>query len=59
MRFQGKSVLITGAASGIGLATAELIGREGASRVVSVDLAERSCEPNRCELVHLQGNVAD
>jgi NAD(P)-dependent dehydrogenase (short-subunit alcohol dehydrogenase family) len=36
-RFEGKSVIVTGAASGIGLATATRVGREGA-RVVVADL---------------------
>ena len=36
-RFEGKSVIVTGAASGIGLATATRFGREGA-RVVVADL---------------------
>jgi meso-butanediol dehydrogenase / (S,S)-butanediol dehydrogenase / diacetyl reductase len=39
MRFDGKRVFVTGAASGIGAATVELMGREGAS-VVGVDIAE-------------------
>jgi NAD(P)-dependent dehydrogenase (short-subunit alcohol dehydrogenase family) len=39
MRFEGKRVFVTGAASGIGAATVELLGREGAS-VVGVDIAE-------------------
>jgi NAD(P)-dependent dehydrogenase (short-subunit alcohol dehydrogenase family) len=37
MRFEGKVVLVTGAASGIGAATATLFGDEGA-QVVGVDL---------------------
>ena len=36
-RFEGRSVIVTGAASGIGLATATRFGREGA-RVVVADL---------------------
>jgi NAD(P)-dependent dehydrogenase (short-subunit alcohol dehydrogenase family) len=36
-RFEGKTVIVTGAASGIGLATATRFGREGA-RVVVADL---------------------
>lgn len=39
MRFAGKRVLVTGAASGIGKATAELFAREGAS-VVGLDIAD-------------------
>ena len=37
MRFAEKSVLITGAASGIGKAAAELLAREGAGRLILVD----------------------
>ncbi|HEY1144115.1 MAG TPA: SDR family oxidoreductase [Sphingomicrobium sp.] len=43
-RFSGKSILITGAASGIGRATAELLGRDGASRLVLVDKDEAALE---------------
>ena len=39
MRFQGKRVLVTGAASGIGKATAALFAAEGAE-VVAFDIAE-------------------
>ena len=45
-RFEGKTVLITGGTSGIGLATAERLVREGArvivtgSRVASIDKAK-------------------
>jgi NAD(P)-dependent dehydrogenase (short-subunit alcohol dehydrogenase family) len=35
MKFQGKSVIVTGAASGIGLATAKLFAAEGASVVIA------------------------
>ena len=38
MRFKGKAILITGAASGIGRATAELMMREGASELILVDI---------------------
>ena len=41
MRLQGKVCVVTGAAGGIGAATAELFAREGA-RVVGVDLREHS-----------------
>lgn len=43
MRFAGRSCLVTGAASGIGRATAQLLAREGA-RVIAVDLAEEIAE---------------
>lgn len=35
MRFEGKVAIVTGAASGIGRATAELLAREGATVIVS------------------------
>ncbi len=38
MRFKGETILITGAASGIGRATAELLMREGASELILVDI---------------------
>ncbi|XP_013188308.1 3-oxoacyl-[acyl-carrier-protein] reductase FabG-like [Amyelois transitella] len=53
MRFESKVVIVTGAASGIGAATAELYAKEGAS-VVAVDLNENAlrnvtqrCNPNK------------
>ncbi|MEO6886858.1 MAG: SDR family NAD(P)-dependent oxidoreductase [Jatrophihabitantaceae bacterium] len=51
MRFQDKVVLVTGAGSGIGAATAELFAAEGAT-VVGVDLTGNGTSI-------LQGNVAD
>ena len=39
MRFDGKRVLVTGAASGIGKATVELFSREGAT-VVGLDIVQ-------------------
>ncbi len=44
MRFSGKTALITGAGSGIGRATTELLGREGAERLFLVDLNEASID---------------
>ena len=41
-RFEGKSVIVTGAASGIGLATATRFGREGARVVVAALNAEHA-----------------
>src|SRR4051794_39941092 len=40
MRFDGKVAIVTGAASGIGLATAKRLGSEG-GRVVIADLNEK------------------
>ncbi len=40
MRFTGKTAFVTGAASGIGEATARMFAREGA-RVVIADLLEQ------------------
>jgi NAD(P)-dependent dehydrogenase (short-subunit alcohol dehydrogenase family) len=61
MRFEGKTILITGAASGIGRATAELAAREGAARLILVDsdaptLGELALD---CAFDGLAGNVAD
>ena len=61
-RFAGKTILITGAASGIGLAAAERLGGEGAS-VVAVDLDRVGLESlagrigGRCSIV--VGDVAE
>lgn len=61
MRFEGKSVFITGAASGIGKATAELVAREGAARLVLVDADESKLNELTldCAVERLAGNVAD
>lgn len=48
---QGKAILVTGAASGIGRATARLLAREGA-RVACADLADCA------EVAHATGGVA-
>jgi meso-butanediol dehydrogenase / (S,S)-butanediol dehydrogenase / diacetyl reductase len=57
MRLQGKIALITGAASGIGEATAKTFAREGAS-VVVVDLNEKDGKRVVNE-IHADGGVAD
>ena len=61
MRFEGKSIFITGAASGIGKATAELVAREGAARLVLVDADESKLDELAldCAVERLAGNVAD
>ena len=61
MRFEGKSVLVTGAASGIGKAVATMLASEGAARLVLVDanadaLGELSFG---CEARKIVGSVAD
>jgi NAD(P)-dependent dehydrogenase (short-subunit alcohol dehydrogenase family) len=57
MRLQGKVALVTGAASGIGLATARRFIAEGA-RVVATDLDVSGLEPSG-ELAPLRHDVAD
>ena len=59
MRFRGKSVLITGAASGIGRAVAELCAREGAARLVLTDLNPIDDADFGCTVDWLAGDVAD
>ncbi|HEX6218098.1 MAG TPA: SDR family oxidoreductase, partial [Sphingomicrobium sp.] len=59
MRFQDQSILITGAASGIGRAVAELCACEGAGRLILIDLQrgeELSCDGN---IEWLTGDVSD
>lgn len=60
MRFDGDAILITGAASGIGRATAELMMREGASELILVDIhsfAIEEASPGCC-IRTLVGDVA-
>jgi 2-keto-3-deoxy-L-fuconate dehydrogenase len=60
-RFEGRSALVTGAASGIGLAVAQLLAGEGAARLVLVDRDAGALE--RVELsvetIRVAGDVAD
>jgi len=48
-RFAGKTIIVTGAASGIGKATASRIAREG-GRVVAVDIAADKLDAFKAEL---------
>lgn len=57
-RFDGKSALVTGAASGIGLETARLLAAEGASRLVLVDREEIGWTAP-CQAFCIRGDVAD
>ncbi len=59
MRFVGKSVLITGAASGIGKATSELLARDGAGRLILVDADAKGLDALRLDATKFIGNVAD
>ena len=61
MRFSGKSALITGAASGIGLAVAQLLGADGASRLILVDRDQAALDAVslHCDVVRLTGDVAE
>lgn len=46
-RFEGQTVIVTGAASGIGLATALRVARER-GRVIASDLMLAAPPPRRC-----------
>ena len=61
MRFQGKTILITGAASGIGKATAQLLAGESVERLVLVDANAEVLEECTfgCTVEKLVGDVAD
>lgn len=59
--FQGKTALITGAASGIGAACAEWLAMRGAARLILVDLDAEGLERTNpaCKVLRVAGDVAD
>lgn len=61
MNFAGCSILVTGAASGIGRATARRLAGSGAARLILSDLQERPLQDLglECETLVLAGDVAD
>jgi NAD(P)-dependent dehydrogenase (short-subunit alcohol dehydrogenase family) len=61
MDFNGRSVLITGAASGIGKSVAQWLERHGASEIVAVDLDAQGLEALdlTCQVRRIAGDVAD
>ncbi|WP_205481830.1 SDR family NAD(P)-dependent oxidoreductase [Sphingomonas arenae] len=61
MHFSGTSTLITGAASGIGLATARHLAEHGAGRLILVDRGARALDAIDlpCETLRVDGDVGD
>ena len=62
-RFSGKTVIVTGAGSGIGRATASRVAREG-GRVIAVDISQERLDEFVAELpaadiVPVQGDITD
>jgi 2-keto-3-deoxy-L-fuconate dehydrogenase len=57
-RFKGRRALVTGAASGIGRATARLLAREGTAHLVLVDRAEVAWDLP-CPATLINGDVSD
>lgn len=62
-RFTGKTVIVTGAGSGIGRATASRVAREG-GRVIAVDiseerLAEFAAQLPQADIVTVAGDITD
>ncbi|MEL7199107.1 MAG: SDR family oxidoreductase [Pseudomonadota bacterium] len=60
--FDGRIALVTGAASGIGKACAELLAERGAQKLVLMDVDEAglaALDLGTCETVRISGSVAD
>lgn len=60
MDFSGKTILITGAASGIGLASAEFLASKGAARLILIDREAQTLERITlpCEIIRSAGDVS-
>ena len=61
MQFSGKTIVVTGAASGIGRATAEYLAKKGASKLLLVDVDSTALTNLQlsCASQALVGDVAD
>ncbi|MEZ5744165.1 MAG: SDR family oxidoreductase [Sphingomonadaceae bacterium] len=61
MSFEGRTALITGAASGIGLATARWLDARGVSRIIAVDIDAEGLAAMElgCEVHTAAGDVSD
>lgn len=57
MRMKGKVALVTGAASGMGAATARLLAREGAKAVVLADVLDKEGEATAAEITKAGGTA--
>lgn len=57
MRMKGKVALVTGAASGMGAATARLLAREGAKAVVLADVLDKEGQATAAEITKAGGTA--